>query len=110
MLCSLKTLLADLKFCHYFSDDALSQYKNFSNLFYHEKDHGIPAEWYYFATSHRKNPCDGTGETVTCLVFYASLQMNQILNVNKIFDCCQENITGTVFLKNIQSQIMEHIV
>ena len=45
----------------YFSDGAASQYKNFKNfvnLCYHEIDHGIQAQWHFFATSHRKSPCD----------------------------------------------------
>ena len=58
MLCSLETLLPNLEFCHYYSDGALSQYKNYknsANLLFHEQDHGIPAEWHFFATSHGKS-------------------------------------------------------
>ena len=50
----------------YFSDGAASQYKNFKNfvnLCYHEIDHGIQAQWHFFATSHEKSPCDGIGGT-----------------------------------------------
>ena len=103
---SLKTLLLDLEFFHYYSVGATSQYKNYKNLvnlFYNEKNHDIPAEWHFFATSHGKSQYDGIRGTLKCLVFHASLQMNQILNINKMFDWCQGNITGIVFLKNIQS-------
>ena len=61
----------------YYSDGAPSQYKNyktFSNLCYHLQDYGIQAEWYFFATSHGKSPCDGIGCTVKRLVARASLQ------------------------------------
>ena len=54
MLWSLKMLLLDLEFCHYYSDGASSQhktYKNFANLIYHEKNHGIPTEWHFFNIS-----------------------------------------------------------
>ena len=92
MLCGLKTLLPNLEFCHYYSDGSPSQYKsykNFANLLYHEKYHGIPAEWYFFATSHSKSLCDGTGGTTKRLVSHTSLQMNQILNINEMFDFVQ---------------------
>ena len=54
MLWSLKMLLLHLEFCHYYSDGASSQhktYKNFANLVYHEKNHGIPTEWHFFKIS-----------------------------------------------------------
>lgn len=40
----------------------------------HQKDHGLDAEWHFFATSHGKSPCDGIGGTVKRLVARASLQ------------------------------------
>ena len=46
----------------YFSDGAASQYKNwknFINLCSHQADFGVPAEWYFSATSHGKGACDG---------------------------------------------------
>jgi hypothetical protein len=51
----------------YFSDGAVSQYKNckkFLNLCYHEEDFGVKAEWHFFATSHGKSPCDSIGGTI----------------------------------------------
>jgi hypothetical protein len=35
--------------------------KNFSNLCHHKDDFGVPAEWYFFATSHGKTAGDGQG-------------------------------------------------
>ena len=73
----------------YFSDGAASQYKNFKNfinLCHHELDHGIKAEWHFFASSHGKSPCDGIGGTTKRLVARASLQATetyQILSPNK---------------------------
>lgn len=55
------------------------------NLLYNEKDHGIPADWHFFATPHGKNPCDGIGGTIKPLVSHASFQMNEILNINEMF-------------------------
>jgi hypothetical protein len=46
---------------YYFSDSASAQYKNknnFINLCHHNTDFGINAKWHFFATSHRKGPCD----------------------------------------------------
>ena len=104
-------LLPDLEFCLYYSDGAPLQYKNyknFANLLYHEKDNDVPAELHFFATSHAKSPCNWIAGTVKHFVFHASWQMYPILNIKKMFDWCQENITGIEF-KNIQSQIMELI-
>ena len=36
-------------------------YKNICNLLYHRDYFGLDAEWHFFATSHGKNACDGTG-------------------------------------------------
>ena len=39
-----------------------------TNLCSHHDDFGLYAEWHFFATSHRKSPCDGVGGTVKRLV------------------------------------------
>ena len=60
-----------LKRLLYFSDGAASQYNNFknlTNLCHHHIDHGLDAEWHFFATSHGKSPCDSSGGTVKRLV------------------------------------------
>jgi hypothetical protein len=68
----------------YFSDGA-SHYKNkknFINLCSHETDFWTEAEWHFFATAHRKGPCDAVGGNIERLAAHASfqnLQDNQIL-------------------------------
>ena len=76
VLQDIKKHFPSLKHCIYFSDGAPSQYKNFkniANLNCHLMDHGLSAEWHFFATSHGKSPCDGIGGTVKRLVARASL-------------------------------------
>lgn len=76
---------------YYFSDGAPQQFKNFKNfinLYYHENDFGIPAEWHFFATAHGKGPCDGIGGTVKRLAARASLQLavdKQITTPRELF-------------------------
>jgi len=76
----------------YFTDGAVSQYKNksnFLNLAYHLDDFGIDAEWHFFATSHGKSPCDGVGGTVKRLAARASLQRprdNHIMTPRALYD------------------------
>lgn len=44
---------------YYFSDGAPQQFKNYKNImnvYFHEQDYGVPAEWHYFATAHGKGP------------------------------------------------------
>lgn len=67
----------NVKKIYYFSDGAVSQYKNkynFINLMYHFQDFNIKAEWHFFATSHGKNACDGIGGTVKRFVRRESLR------------------------------------
>ena len=106
----LKTNESQLKRCIYFSDGAASQYKNyknFSNICHHEKDHGVPAEWHFFATSHGKSPCDGVGGTVKRLVSRASLQLitDAIDTAEKMFYWCKENINGIKFFYASKSAV-----
>jgi len=61
----------------YFSDAAISQYKNFknfTNLCLHEEDFGITAEGNFFSASHGKGSCDGLGGNIKRLARRASLQ------------------------------------
>ena len=61
----------------YFSDGAGSQYKNrknFVNLYLHQEDFDVSAEWHFSATSHGKGACDGLGGTVKRLAARTSLQ------------------------------------
>ena len=93
VLAHLKKELPNIKKVIYFSDGAPSQYKNyknFSNVCNHENDHGLKVEWHFFATSHRKSPCDGI---VKRLVARASLQAtvdHHILTAREMFKWREE--------------------
>jgi hypothetical protein len=103
LLSHLKVVLPKVNKIVYFSDGAASQYKNYKNLVnlcHHEKDHGLTAQWNFFATSHGKSPCDGIGGTVKRLVARASLQAtvtDQILTAKQMFDWAYQHITGITF-------------
>ncbi|XP_044594854.1 uncharacterized protein LOC123272219 [Cotesia glomerata] len=77
---------------YYFSDGAPQQFKNFKNfvnLYYHEDDFDIPAEWHFFATAHGKGPCDGIGGILKRLAARASLQLavdKQITTPEELFE------------------------
>ena len=105
-----KFYLPQLKKIHYFSDRSCAQYKNyknFANLIFQVQDFGIIAEWNFFATSHRKNLCDGVGVTVKCLATRASLQRpldNQILTPYQLFEFASQDIFGiTSFYVNSET-------
>jgi hypothetical protein len=51
---------------------------NFINLYHHNTDFGINAEWHFFAISHGKGPCDGVGVTIKRVAAHSSLQLHQI--------------------------------
>lgn len=76
----------------YFSDGAPQQFKNcknFINLYYHNEDFAVFAEWHFFATAHGKGPCDGVGGTLKRLSARASLQLpanRQILTPRDLFE------------------------
>ena len=86
---------------YYFSDGAAAQYKNhknFINLYYHEADFGIHAEWHFFATSHRKSACDGVGGMIKRLAAKASLQRpydQQIMTPHQLHDWASGSIKTT---------------
>ena len=70
-----KGLIFDM--VHYWSDGPSSQFKNqynFTNLLLHQKDHGMPADLNFFATSHSKGENDGTGGNVKNAVWRKVLQ------------------------------------
>ena len=90
----------DIQKLIYFSDGAVTQYKNFKNfinLCNHKSEFGIDAEWHFFATSHGKGPCDGLGGTIKRLAAKASLQRpynEQIMTPRQLFVYARENISG----------------
>ena len=114
VLAHLKKELPIIKKVIYFSDGAASQYKNynnFSNVCNHENDHGLKAEWHFFATSHGKSPCDGIGGTVKRLVARASLQAtvdHHILTAREMFKWCEEHIMGITFLFVTADDVQEN--
>ena len=95
----------------YFSDGAAAQYKNFknfTNLCFHERDFQLSAEWHFFATSHGKNICDGIGGTTKRLAARASLQApsdGQILTPQQLFAFCQEHIKNITYFFVPESDI-----
>ena len=59
------------------------------------------AKLVFFGTTHWNHPCDGTGGTVKQLVSNASLQCinnYQILNPDDMFQYCENNIQGIIFI------------
>ena len=103
-----------LKKMIYFSDGAASQYKNyknFSNLCYHEQDFGVKAEWHFFATSHGKSPCDGVGGTVKREAAKRSLQATvtgHILTPMDLFTWASSSIEGIEFLYCTKEEVQLH--
>ena len=95
-----KTTLPSIMKFIYFSDGTAGQYKNFTNTCHHKNDHGLEAEWDFFATSHGKSPCDGTGGTVKRLVSRTSLQAtveDHILTATEMFNWTSNHIAGINF-------------
>ncbi len=89
-------LLPHINKLMYFSNGCGGQYKNyknFINLCLHKQDFGMDVEWVFFATSHRKSPCDGIGGSVKRHAAKRSLQRplnNQILDYRAMLEVCQE--------------------
>ena len=99
----------------YFSDGAGFQpknYRTFSNLCLHESDFGLKTEWNFFATIHRKSPCDGIGVTVKHLVGNANLQSLQEASdtLLKMFGWCRKNINAIEFIFVSHDEVECHIV
>ena len=73
---------------HYWSDGPSSQFKNqfnFTNLKFHEKDHGMPADWNFFTTSHSKGGNDGAGGDVKIQFGERYFRENQLLVILNCF-------------------------
>ena len=108
-----KAELPFIKKLLYFSDGA-SQYKNFknfTNLCYHQEDHGLEAVWHFFGTSHGKSPCDGIIGTVKRLVVRASLQAatdGHTLTASKMYDWSRRNIPGVKFFYVSAADVVEN--
>ena len=75
-----KGLIFDM--VRYWSDGPSSQFKNqynFTNLLLHQKDHSMPADWNFFATSHGKGENDGAGGDVKNAVWRKVLQNKAVV-------------------------------
>ena len=111
----IKAILPSVKKLIYFSDGAASQYKNYknlSNLCWHVRYHQLEAEWHFFATSHRKSPCDGIGGTVKRLVARASLQAtveNHILTAEQMYEYSNTNISGMKFFYVSENDVLQNL-
>jgi hypothetical protein len=97
------TFNSSLKKMVYFSDGSVAQYKkekNLLNITCHNEDFGIPAAWYFFATSHGKSACDGVGGTLKRLAAKASLQQpynDQIMALHQLYEWAQSSIHSLNF-------------
>ena len=63
----MKQRLPNVTKIYYVSVGCGGQYKNFKkflNLCSHKENFSVEAEWIFFATSHRKSPCDEIGGVV----------------------------------------------
>ena len=86
--------------------------KNLYNLCQHKKEFAIEADWNFFATSHRKSPCDAIGGTVKRVTAIASLQRpsgNQILTPSDMFEFCSTttSLSYIIFIYVSQYQLSE---
>ena len=98
----------------YFSDGCAAQYKNkkaISNVWFHERDFGIPAEWHFYATSHGKGACDGVGGMVKHTVMLHCLRVTkpgeQITTARALYKWVKHNIKGVKALWVPQSSVLE---
>lgn len=88
MLALLKYKFPELEKIIYLSDGCAEQYKNksnFKNVYCHEKDFNIKAEWHIFPTSHGKGPCDGIGGNIKRMARDASVRKTAEINSAKQF-------------------------
>lgn len=110
----IKSQLPSVSLIKYFSDGAVSQYKNcknFQNLLFHKHDFEINAEWHFFATSHGKSACDGIGGTVKRLASRASLQQitdHFILTPSDLYQWASSHIPGIKFFYMSNGQVSKH--
>ena len=114
MVCNfIQETLPQIKHIEYWSHGCAGQYKNFKdlmNLCNHVNDFGFHAIWSFFATSHRKSPCDGIGRTVKSKIVTASLQRpitNQSLTFNAVEEFCKENVVGITFFSIYKKDMLQ---
>ena len=69
-------------------------------LWHHQQDFNLDAEWIFFATSHGKLPCDGSGGFVKGYVAKRSFQRpihDQIFSYQSVLDLSVRKISSTTF-------------
>ena len=69
-------------------------------LWHHQQDFNLDAEWIFFATSHGKLPCNGSGGFVKGYVAKRSLQRpihDQIFSYQSVLDLSVRKISSTTF-------------
>lgn len=109
----IKTKVPDVTKVIYFTDGATSQYKNkgnFVNTCRHEDDHGVKAEWHFYASYHGKGPCDGVGGAYKRAVYNASLKRpstNQITNVKDLYDWAQTGVSKIATIYVPEDEIIQ---
>lgn len=96
-----ENLKINVKKIKYFSDGCAAQYKNrkaAANVWFHEKDFGVPAEWHFYATSHGKTACDGLGGMIKHTTMLHCLRLTatdpQITTARAFFEWVDSNIKG----------------
>lgn len=93
---------------YYFSDGAVSQFKNkknFVNINYHKADFGVDCEWNFFAPSHGKGPSDGIGGTIKRTARLASLRTVD----DSLFNNPEEFFKWCKFKSNIKSVQFDYV-
>ena len=96
-------LVTNFQFCTKSSITVMAQQHNKELQSLNEPD--ISSKWFphtgwmdFFATSHRKSVCDGSGGTIKRLAAHASLQRpfsNQIIFPKQLFDFAEASVDGT---------------
>ena len=65
--------------------------------------------WHFFATSHGKSPCEGTGGSVKRLIARTSLQNTRILNINEMYEWSACHTNGVKCFKVTENKVESHI-
>ena len=89
-----KGLIFDM--VHYWFDRPSSQFKNqynFTNLLLHQKDHGMPADWNFFATSYGKGENYSAGGDVKNAVYRKVLQNEAVVGDLESCFCWQRKVS-----------------
>ena len=109
----LKNKFTQVTKIYYVSDEVPKQFKNkksFANLRYRD-DFDVYAKWYFFATAHGKEPCDGLAGTIKRLARQASLQIEtrqQILTYLALFEWALQSLPKIDFVRRFVRAVTVH--